>query len=283
MEAGRYSEACLKLAESYRLDAAAGTLLNLAVCHEKEGKIASAWGEYRQALSDARKAGRADREELARDHLSAVEPDLPMLSIEVPRAMRIPGLEVTRNGVPLLEAAWATELPIDPGAVEITARAPGYKARTKTVTIAKRQHASVALEPLEAAPVEVPPADFWTGKPKLAAHLPGPGVPAAGAGAYFGLSALWDRSKSDAECPIFDGERRCTAAGADAMSRARTSAWISTAAFGAGALSIAAGAYFFFTGGPKDERAKTAAGESPWSVRVDAGPGGAQGFVSRSF
>jgi tetratricopeptide (TPR) repeat protein len=216
MEAGRYEGACVKLAESYRLDPAAGTLLNLAVCHEKEGKIASAWGEFRQALSDARKASRADREELARDHLGVVEPELPMLSIDVPRGMRVTGLEVTRNGVPLLDAAWATELPIDPGTVEITARAPGFKPRTKTLTIAKRQHMSVALEPLEIAPVEVPPPDFWTGKRKLGVVL--------------------------------------------------------------------AGAYFFFTGGSKEERGpKGIAQESPWTVRVNAGPAGAQGFVSRSF
>ena len=43
--------------------AAAGTLLNLAVCNEKIGKIASAWGEFRDSIAEARKQNRPDREQ----------------------------------------------------------------------------------------------------------------------------------------------------------------------------------------------------------------------------
>ena len=105
MEAQRYPEACQKLAESYRLDPAAGTLLNLAVCHEKQGRIASAWGEFTQSANDAKHAGRADREELAREHAAALEPDLPMMTIEVPKAIKVADLELLRNGVTLSSAA----------------------------------------------------------------------------------------------------------------------------------------------------------------------------------
>ena len=177
MEAGRYAEACAKLSESYRLDPASGTLLNLGVCHQKEGKIASAWGEFRQALGDARKANRADREKLASEAIAQLEPELPFLTLVVPEAVRrIPGLVISRNGVPLNAAAWNTELPADPGEVEVEERAPDYKPIDLKVKLARRQHATLTAEPLVLAPIERPSPSYWTTERTIGAAVFGAAV-----------------------------------------------------------------------------------------------------------
>jgi hypothetical protein len=280
MEAGRYAEAASKLEESYRLDPAAGTLLNMAVCHQKSGRIASAWGEYKTALSDARRMNRTDREQVALDGIAAVEPDLPFMTIVVPGPARVAGLEVVRNGIVLNSAAWATELPVDPGNVVLLERAPGYVSKTKTVTIAVRQHLTVTMEKLDLAPVVAPAgasSPGWTTKRSVGAALFLAGMVGVGVGTYFGITALDKKNTSDSLCPVMDGERRCTQAGADAMSTVRTDAWVSDIAIGVGAAAALAGVYLFITGARHD----TEQGAPAPEVHVSAGLGRA--FISGSF
>jgi hypothetical protein len=292
MEAGRFAEACTKLAESYRLDAAAGTLLNLAVCHESEGRVASAWGEFRQALSDARKANRTDREELAKNSIAKLEPELPFLTIVVPDAAKVKDLEILRNGVALGSGGWGTELPIDPGKVEIVARAPGFLPKTKTITIQRKQHLSTTIDRLDLAPIVETVAagePGWSSKRKTGAVLFLTGVAGVGVGTYFGFSALSNRDKSDANCPILDGERRCTAIGADASSKANLAGWGANIGIGLGGAAILVGSYLFIAG----KNDKMEPGSSPQSAdntlrpRVSFGVaptvGGAQGAVFGSF
>src|SRR5262245_46693217 len=72
MKAGDYAAACPKLAESNRLDPSPGTLLNLAICEEKIGRLATAWTKYRQ-LFDV--LGSSDeRRRLAIERAEAIEP-----------------------------------------------------------------------------------------------------------------------------------------------------------------------------------------------------------------
>jgi tetratricopeptide (TPR) repeat protein len=291
MEAGRYPEACAKLGESYRLDAAAGTLLNLAVCHESEGRVASAWGEFRQALSDARKSNRADREELAKEHIAKLEPELPFLTIVVPDFVRVKDLEILRNGVALGAGGWGTELPIDPGKVEIVTRAPGYLPKTKSITIVKRQHLSTTVEKLELAPVvEMVAAgdQGWSGKRKTGAVLFVTGLVGVGVGTYFGVNALSLQKKADENCTSLDGERRCSQAGADYSEKANLNAWGANIGIGLGAVALISGTYLFITGKnaerePSPTSNTQQAGHPQFSFAVAPTVGGAQGAVFGRF
>src|SRR5262245_46719718 len=78
MAKGNFDKACPMFAESYKQDAAMGTLLNLALCHEAVGRIASAWGEWRAVEQQARAVvpPREDRIKMAKEHAEKLEPRL---------------------------------------------------------------------------------------------------------------------------------------------------------------------------------------------------------------
>jgi hypothetical protein len=292
MEDNKISKACKKFAESYRLDPAAGTLLNLAVCHEKEGKLASAWGEFHQAEAEARRSNRPDREQLAKDSIARIEPDLPYLTITVPKAVRVRGLSLQRNGVPLEEGAWETELPIDPGTNEITATAPQYQPEKKLVTVEKRQHLTVTLDPLVLAPIVRPPPPYWTSSRVIGLTAIAGGVVAAGVGSVFGVLALNSKSKSDAACPTLDNQLRCTGTGSSEMSNAQTQAWVADIGIGVGAAAFVTGVVLMLTGGAHEEGPPAQVGTPPgdharpqaaWGLGFTGGAHGGQGFLTRSF
>jgi tetratricopeptide (TPR) repeat protein len=71
MEQGKLDEACRALEASHTLDPAPGTLLNLALCNEKQGKVATAWALYREVENLARREGQAKREATARERARA--------------------------------------------------------------------------------------------------------------------------------------------------------------------------------------------------------------------
>jgi hypothetical protein len=131
---GSYADACPKFAESYRLDPGGGTLLNLGMCHESEGKFASAYAELSEALSQAIRDKRSDREKTARDHLAVVTPKLSRLRVKV-AAGEPADLQVKVDGIVLARAAWGVAVPMDPGAHAVVATAEGRLKLEQSVTL----------------------------------------------------------------------------------------------------------------------------------------------------
>ncbi len=250
MAAGRYEEACPKLAESYRLDPAGGTVLNLAVCHERQGRVAAAWAEYRDALIYASREGRQDREQLARTRIAALEPTLPRLLVKVPATSSTTGLVVAIDGVDIGPAAWGTELPLDPGGHLLTVTAPGRQDFQRSISLRLSEKLEVSIPELE--PVvrddEAPKArqpvtrdgdeDPHAGRRTAGYVVAGGGLVALGVGSWFGIRAFSDRSRSDARCnPLCDDE--AVRLNDDAKRDAR----VADVGIGLGVVGIAAGAY----------------------------------------
>jgi hypothetical protein len=147
-----YARACPKLAESFRRDPASGTLLALAMCHEREGKVASAWGEYADVASRSKLEGRADREKAARAKAVELEPRVSKLTISIsPDYGDTAGLEVTRNGAVVAPALLGTALPVDGGTQIVEASAPGKKKwRAQMALAASGDRQMITVPKLEA-------------------------------------------------------------------------------------------------------------------------------------
>ncbi|XXT15976.1 tetratricopeptide repeat protein [Sorangium sp. So ce429] len=148
---GQYPEACAKFEESQRLEPKPGTLLNLAVCHEKVGKLATAWAELSSVEEVARREGPPEREAFARAQRAALEERLARLELrmEGPPA----SLSLTLDGEPLNGAALNAPFPIDPGRHRVAATAPGKKAWSTAVEVPPEQATIVvAIPALEDAP-----------------------------------------------------------------------------------------------------------------------------------
>ena len=160
MAEGKYSEACPKFAESYRLDRATGTLLNLAACHEAEGKLASAWVEYMDAAAAAQRDGREDRVQYAEEHKRALEPKLSRLTITLALGVDVSTLQITLDGAVVGTAALGVPAPLDPGPHVVEAKAAGMLPYSTTVTLgALADQQTVTIPPLEVDPAaSAPPA-----------------------------------------------------------------------------------------------------------------------------
>jgi hypothetical protein len=135
MSEGHHAEACPKLAESQRLAPGMGTLLTLAVCHEGEGKLASAWAEFTEVLPAARRANRQDRAQYAEQHIAALAPRLSRLKIIVPSDAQLPGLVVQLNAAPVSAAALGVAAPVDGGTFTVTASAPEKQSWSQQIVV----------------------------------------------------------------------------------------------------------------------------------------------------
>lgn len=254
---GQISAACPKYAESYRLDPQLGALIYLAECYEKDGKLASAWGSYREAVEMAQKQ-RDPRGVHAGDRAKSLEPRLSYLVIEVPQAARVPGLELLRDGAPVAQVLWGVRAAIDSGSHRIEARAPGHVTWHAEVEILREGSAQTVGIPVLVAErgkagATLPAAASATpGTSQRIAALAvgGLGLAAVGVGGFFGLSAQSSYSDSKDLC---NESNYCSPRGDELRRDAKQKATVATIAGGVGALALVTAGVLWFTAPPGDK------------------------------
>ncbi len=128
MSAGDYERGCKKYEESVLLDESATRLIVLAACHERRGKVASAWATLGEAAELAEARGEPKPLAQARASQKRLEPTIGRLTIIVPDSARLEDLVVTRDGAPMAYALWGLPVSVDPGPHVIRVTAPGRLA-----------------------------------------------------------------------------------------------------------------------------------------------------------
>lgn len=286
LEKGDRTTACARFEASMQLDPTASTLINIAMCHEHDGKVATAWAELNRALVLNGETAGAQRkralEAYARRLLAAIEPRLPRITVLI-RA-RPAGLRVSRDGVELAPATLGEALPVDPGAHEVLVAAPGHRPEKRAVTLAEGKAVTVEIALVaEAAPPPAPPPPAASpGAPAPEAPssarrtagfvVGGAGVAGLIVGGVLGGLVLGKKSVVGEHCGTAIGSKDplgCDATGLAAANAARPLGIGATVGFILGAAALGTGLSLVLTSPAKGAPSTSA------QVFVDAGPGGA--------
>jgi hypothetical protein len=253
MEAQRCAEALPSFVESQRLDPAAGTLMNLATCEEKVGRLASAWQHWREAIDALSPTD--DRVVFARNRVKALEQKLPRLAVFL-AAGGDKGARVFRDDVELGPASQGVPLPVDAGRHTITVRTPGHRVEQIVVQVGEGEQKRIDVRP---GAVETPPLDLGTPatpsaegswRRTLGWTMTGVGVAGLGTAAVSGIMLIDNKRTVEANCP----EKNCTSQeGLDAAASGRTLTTVNTVSWIAGGAGLAAGIYFLLSAGRNDK------------------------------
>jgi hypothetical protein len=259
LQSGDLSAACAHFEESERLEPAPGTLLNLADCEERSGKLAHAKEHFGVAASGF---PRGDvRRGIAMQHITAIEKRLAHLTLRL--AASAPAGTVVRDGEDVVERGdLGTARTVDPGVHVVVVTAPGHADRSYDLTLHEGDQVEQTIDtggtsavpttstvpaPVPVAPgasAEATPPSPSSGKGVRTAGfvLGGIGVAGIATGAVTGILALGRASTVKSHCP---GDA-CDPQGLDAASQGKWLAPTSTVAFVAGGAFLAAGAYLVF-------------------------------------
>lgn len=269
MAARQYAVACPKIQESQRLAPATATLLELAICHEKHGKTATAWRELNAVIRQG--VGTDSSSKTARSHLNALEPQVSRLTVRARPGVDTSGIQFAIDGLPMEDSAWGTPIPVDPGSHSVVVSIGGARQWSGSVNVGEhgdRQTVDVPVgrptaspapqtpaepeksvpvaEKIERPPLTEPPKEedeperrpSRPHRPVMGYVMLGAGLAGIGVGSYFGLHAISLRKDSDAGCV-----RGCTQSAVDLNNDAKTAAWASNIGIGVGALVFGIGSY----------------------------------------
>jgi hypothetical protein len=258
MGQNKFDAACPKLEQSQKLDPAPGTQYQLAVCYEATGRPATALALFTEVADLAQKAGFKDKEKVARDKASALEPKVPRIIVEVPASSRVSGLSISRDGKEVPDSQYNQPILVDPGEYAIAANAPNKKPFDTTVSVrgeGVRVKVPIVLVDVESfsrrddippPPPPPPPKKSSFGVQRIAGlGMAAVGVGGVAVGAVFGVNAKSTYDKAINNHSLCPTKKACYPDGKKLVDEAQTDALISTIGFIAGGVVLAGGVLMF--------------------------------------
>lgn len=138
-------EACAKFQQAYAIDRhGIGILLNIGLCNERQGKVATAVKHYREVVDHAEEQNNLDAKQAAVERLAVLAPIVPRVTIT---GVVIEGETIVVDD----QAVPPGEVELDPGDHRIVASAPGFSVYETHVRADIGKKATVEIPHLDKA------------------------------------------------------------------------------------------------------------------------------------
>lgn len=233
-------QACAKFDQSLQFNPAAiGTLLNVALCDEKLGRVATAVARFSEARDRANEQGLTEHVRAAEEHIAALASAVPYLAIKLTESL--PGTTIVLDDR-LLAIDDLGHVAVDPGERELVVNAPARLPYRATLVIERGQQQAIVV-PALAKSVVIASSQRRIGQ--IAAIVGGAAI---GTGLGLGLYGrhLYRKQFDDGMCGHSDGGDLCTPQGQVQTQRARTLGNVGTVVGGLGAVVAGVGAYLWW-------------------------------------
>lgn len=255
--------ACEKFDESLRYNSAAiGTLLNVALCDEKLGRVASAVAKFSEARDRAREQELPEHVRAAEDHIAALVPSVPHLTVKLTESL--PSIQIVIDDH-VVAPDDLDDIQVDPGERTLVVTAPSRLPFRSKLMIHRSEHRKVVVPPLETSLV------VQSSRRRIGQISTAAGSIAIAAGIGIGLYArsvyraqFGHKVPGDGLC---NSMNFCEPAGQAGTERARALGNVGTIVGVVGVAVAGVGAYLWFRSpGASDSRDKRL------TVAIDAGP-----------
>jgi hypothetical protein len=230
--------ACADFRESQRIYPAAGTLLNLADCEEREGKLVRALADLREVVRQV--AADDPRARAASDRAAALEPRVPSITLEL--APGTPSGARARLEPDGMDAPFGSLLRLDPGEHRVVVHFGDGSERVERVVLREGDSPRLVVSAPARAERVSPQPSPRSARRVVGFVLGGVGIASIAAGSIAGAFVAADASTYKTHCT-----GGCDAEGQSAASQGRVLGVFSPVALAAGVAAAGIGAYLVLT------------------------------------